>query len=100
MIRRLLCVLTVCLVANSPLLAAADPPALRVLFLGDQGHHRPFDRAGQITPVLAARGIEVTYTEDLANLNPKTLAKYDALLVYANSTTVGPEQEKALLAYV
>ncbi len=75
-------------------------PAIKVLFLGDQGHHRPADRAAQITPVLAGRGIDVTYTEKLGDLNPATLARYDALLIYANSTVISPEQEKALLEYV
>src|SRR5688500_12351071 len=44
--------------------SAADP-TLKLLFLGGRGHHRPADRAAQLIPVLAARGIAVTYTEDL-----------------------------------
>ncbi len=82
---------------------AADPPAtttLSVLFLGDQGHHRPADRYAQIAPVLAGRGIEVAYTEKVSDLNPDTLRKYDALLIYANTTRIGKDQEKALLDYV
>ena len=85
----------------------SPPPAggesgqpLSVLFLGDQGHHRPADRAAQITPVLAGRGIHVTYTEKTSDLNPETLARYDALIIYANTTRIGPAQEKALLDYV
>jgi putative membrane-bound dehydrogenase-like protein len=78
-----------------------DPKApLKVLFLGDQGHHRPADRAAQLTPVLAGRGIKLDYTEKLDDLNPATLARYDALLIYANSTFITREQEKALLEYV
>jgi putative membrane-bound dehydrogenase-like protein len=73
---------------------------LKVLFLGDQGHHRPADRAAQITPVLALRGIELTYTEDANALNLENLAKFDALLIYANIERITPEQEKALLSYV
>ncbi len=83
---------------------AADTPvaskALRVLFLGDRGHHRPNDRFQQIAPVLASRGIETTYTEDAGDLNPETLSRYDVLLVYANIDTITPAQEKALLDYV
>ena len=45
-------------------------------------------------------GIEITYTADPNDLNPETLAKYDALLIYANHTTIAPEQEKALLDFV
>ncbi|HJZ56076.1 MAG TPA: PVC-type heme-binding CxxCH protein, partial [Gemmataceae bacterium] len=92
--------LAITLSAPATLLAGEGPAPLKVLFLGDQGHHRPADRAAQITPVLASRGIAVTYTEDLGSLNPGNLAKYDALLVYANTTRIGPGQEKALLDYV
>ena len=73
---------------------------LAVLFLGDKGHHRPADRYAQIAPVLAGRGIEVTYTEKMSDLNPETLGKYDALLIYANTTRISKDQEKALLDYV
>jgi uncharacterized protein len=81
---------------------AADTPSkpITVLFLGDQGHHRPGDRAPQIIPVLATRGIEITYTEAMSDLNPQTLAKYDVLMIYSNETRIEPEQEKALLDYV
>lgn len=80
--------------------SAADEP-LKVLFLGDQGHHRPADRAKQLIPVMKDRGIDITYTEDQADaLKPETLAKYDALIVYANSTEITPDQDKALLDYV
>ena len=51
----------------APTSDAQQPPTpkpLKVLFLGDQGHHRPADRAAQLIPVLASRGIDVTYTED------------------------------------
>ncbi len=75
-------------------------PRLRALFLGDRGHHRPADRAAQLKPVLAGRGIDVTYTENVKDLNKETLAKYDALLIYANTESIAPEQEKALLDYV
>ncbi len=79
---------------------AADPPALKVLFLGDNGHHRPRDRFDQLQPVLARRGIELVYTDRVSDLNAKTLAGYDALLIYANTESITPEQEQALLDYV
>ena len=92
--------------SGSPVLAvlAADPPApkgkpLAVLFLGDNGQHRPADRSEQLAPVLAGRGIDVTYTEKVSDLNPETLGKYDALMIYANTTRdrAGPGEGAARL---
>ena len=83
MMRRFLVALA--LVLTPSLLLAAEPSEpLKVLFLGDKGHHPPADRAAQLIPVLAGRGIEITYTEKLADLNPENLARYDGLIVYAN----------------
>ena len=79
-------------------LATGSPDDLRVLFLGDRGHHRPADRAKQLVPVLAERGIAITYTENPDDL--LRLAGYHALLVYANIDAITPAQEQALLAYV
>jgi len=82
---------------------AAEPPVskpLSVLFLGDRGNHRPAERYPQIAPVLAERGIEMTYTEKVSDLNPETLGKYDAVLIYANTTRISKYQDKALLDYV
>jgi hypothetical protein len=81
-------------------LAAAEPKPLKVLFLGDNGHHRPADRYRQLEPVFAKRGIEVVYTDKPEALSEKTLAGYDALIVYANTTRINPDQEKALLEFV
>jgi putative membrane-bound dehydrogenase-like protein len=88
-----------------PATFAADPPApegkpLTVLFLGDKGPHRPADRYPQLAPVLSGRGIEMTYTENVSDLNAGTLGKYDALVIYANTTQIGKDQEKALLDFV
>ena len=80
--------------------AEGSAKPLTVLFLGDQGHHRPSDRAPQLIPVMATRGIDITYTEAMSDLNPETLAKYDVLMIYANTEKIAPEQEKALLDYV
>jgi putative membrane-bound dehydrogenase-like protein len=81
--------------------APAADTRLTALFLGDKGHHQPAARAEQLIPVMANRGIDVTYTDDVASaLRPDTLAKYDALIVYANIDTIAPDQAKALLDYV
>src|SRR5207302_10341686 len=73
---------------------------IKVLFLRDKGHHQPIERFRQLQPVLAARGIDITYTDKVAALNEKTLVDYDGLLIYANTTKIAPEQEKALLDFV
>ena len=99
--RRLLALMLV--VGLAPSLLPADEAGVspRVLFLGDKGHHRPAERAAQLIPVLASRGIEVDlHRGHRLDLNPETLAKYDALIVYANIDEIAPEQEKALLDYV
>jgi len=96
---KLLCTILIgaCLVNSA---AAADKKPIRILFLGDNGHHRPADRFKQFQPVLAKRGIELTYSDKAADLNPKTLANYDGLLIYANTTRISKSQEKALLEFV
>ncbi len=79
---------------------AEEPKPIKILFLGDDGHHKPADRFKQMQPVLQKRGIELTYTDKAESLNAKTLADYDGLLIYANTEKITPEQEQALLDYV
>jgi len=74
--------------------------SISILFLGDRGPHRPSERAQQIIPVMQARGINITYTENLGDLNAATLDKYDGLILYADQDKIEPAQEKALLDYV
>jgi putative membrane-bound dehydrogenase-like protein len=81
-------------------LPAEQPRTIKILFLGDEGHHRPAERFRQLQPVLARRGIDLVYTDRVEALNPKTLGRYDGLLVYANIEKISPEQEKALLDFV
>ncbi|MCU0876551.1 MAG: ThuA domain-containing protein [Pirellulaceae bacterium] len=78
--------------------SAAEP--LKLLFLGDSGHHQPPARFKQLQPVLKERGIELTYTDKLDDLNPDTLGQYAGLVIYANQERISLEQEKALLDYV
>src|SRR5579864_8621038 len=95
---RQLAAIAICLSAAEG--QAAEPARVKVLFLGDNGHHQPRARFAQLQPVLARRGIDLTYTDRVADLNAKTLAGYDALAIYANTESISPEQEKALLDYV
>ena len=80
---------------------AQAPRPVTVLFLG---HHSQHHDSARFEPMLAdalkPEGIEFTYTEDPNDLNPSKLAPFDALMIYANHTTITPEQEKALLDYV
>ncbi len=73
---------------------------LDVLFLGDNGHHRPRERFAQLEPVLKPRGIHVTYTENMDDLNLRNLREYDALILYANIDSIEPPRASALLDYV
>lgn len=76
-------------------------PRLRVLFLGDGGHHQPARRAADLMPVLAEHGIDATYTDDVAStLTPDRLAQFDGLIVYANIDRIEDANAAALLQYV
>ncbi|HKI31798.1 MAG TPA: PVC-type heme-binding CxxCH protein [Gemmataceae bacterium] len=97
--RRTLLACSLALLLGGPVHADAPKP-LKILFLGDNGHHQPAQRFRQLAPVLAARGIDLTYTDKVEALNPKTLGGYDGLLIYANTDKITPDQEKALLDYV
>ncbi len=49
----------------------AEPKALKLLFLGDNGHHKPADRFIQVQALLAKRGIDLTYTDRVEALAPR-----------------------------
>src|SRR5687768_1890163 len=76
------------------------PRRLKVLFLGDNNHHQPLERLRQVHSHFSRRGIDFTYTDRLADINPTNLNRYDALLVYANIERITPDAEKAILNYV
>jgi type 1 glutamine amidotransferase len=80
--------------------SGAAPRRVKVLWLGDDGHHVPLARARQVYADFARRGIDFTYTDRMEDLNPQNLARYDALMVYANVERIAPEQEQAILDYV
>ncbi|WP_461104896.1 PVC-type heme-binding CxxCH protein [Spirosoma koreense] len=78
----------------------AQPRRTEILFLGDNGHHRPIERVPQLMAALGDKGINITYTDKLEDLNPDNLNKYDGLLIFANWDSIPKQQEKALLDYV
>ena len=95
---------TLCLVGYAAGPEKASEPAVprrvKVLFLGDSGHHVPLERCRQVFSTLARAGVDLTYTDRLDDLNPQNLSRFDALLVYANIERIGADQEKAILDYV
>jgi putative membrane-bound dehydrogenase-like protein len=84
----------------SPSRGEGEENRLKVLFLGDNGHHKPAARAAELLPALARAGIDVAYTDDLGELSSANLARYDCLIIYANHDVIAPEQEEALLKFV
>lgn len=94
--------LMIVLFTQAILLAGADAQAedVRVLFLGDSGHHVPQLRFRELEPVLRSRGIEMTYTDKVTDLNAETLNQYDVLALYANIDEIAPEQADAVMQYV
>ena len=77
-----------------------DDP-LRLVFLGDNGHHQPARRAAELLPGLRERGVEVRYSDDMnAVLTPEKLGQLDGLIVYANIDQLGDQQATALLEFV
>jgi len=72
-----------------------------VLFLGNKGKHHD---SGKYAPWLAIslfkKGVNLTYTVDLNDLNAENLAKYDGLVIYANHDSLSPAQEQAMKGFV
>lgn len=97
----ILAVVAVCFVPVLAEVASAEAPQqLDVLFLGDNGHHQPFQRYLQLRPVMIERGIKLDYTDKMSDVNANNLQRYDALLLYANIDEIAPAQAQALLDYV
>jgi len=79
---------------------AAEPPPLKVLFLGDAGHHLPLARFRQLEPVFAARNITLTYADGPDVLTADGLKPYDGLMAFANIERGTPEQVRAIREFV
>ncbi len=101
------CLLVFTLVVAVITLAAPDGDrkpvqgrAIQLLFLGDGGHHNPSARVVELKHALGKEGIFLTYTENLDDLTPGNLARYDGLMVYANIGGLAASQEQAILDYV
>ena len=72
-----------------------------VLFLGHNSKHHDANKyAPWLAITLFKKGINLTYTTSLNDLNTANLAKYDGLIIYANHDTISSSQEAALKAFV
>lgn len=95
----LLPLLSLCLF--SPLASAGTPRPIRVLFLG---HASPHHNSNQYYPILAERvkgeAIEFDYQTKPECLSSENLAKFDAVMLYANHGRITPEQFDALFSFV
>lgn len=93
--------LSVLIAAAATLLTVSAPAAeLKLLFLGDNGHHRPESRFQELAPALEQHGLELHYTDRMEDINPETLSEYDGLMLYANIDRISDAQAKAVLDYV
>ena len=77
------------------------PRKIEILFLGHSSeHHDSETYLPYLASTLSHKGINFTYTDELASINSENLARYDALAIYANHDEIKPSQEKALINYV
>lgn len=80
---------------------AVIPKRAEVLFLGHTSDHHNSQRyAPWLSIKLFMSGINLTYTNDLSDLNSDHLDKFDALVIYANHETISSDQEAALKSFV
>jgi type 1 glutamine amidotransferase len=86
---------------GSSLALAGTPRPLRVLFLGHASTHH---NSNQYFPILAERvkgeAIEFDYQTKPDCLSTENLAKFDAVMLYANHGRITSEQFDALLGFV
>ncbi|MDB5111297.1 MAG: rane-bound dehydrogenase domain protein [Mucilaginibacter sp.] len=72
-----------------------------VLFLGNLSKHHDSNKyAPWLAIKLFESGINLTYTNDVNDLNTENLSKYDGVIIYANYETISPSQENALKNFV
>jgi putative membrane-bound dehydrogenase-like protein len=86
--------------ARAPGAERASQDRLNVLFLGDNGHHQPWQRLKVAKPGLASQGLEIVYTDQVSDLREEVLSRYDALMIYGNQPRMTDEQLQALLNFI
>lgn len=93
------CLLTLLLIAAMSATTQAGNE-LHILFMGDNGHHRPEARFQQLADALEPRGIHLKYTDRMTDLNMETLSSFDGLMLYANIDRIEKAQASAVLKFV
>ena len=77
------------------------PRRLELLFLGhDKDNHNSRAYMPILASALAKDAINITYTEDVGDINTQNLSLYDGLIIYANHEQITAGQEEALLDFV
>jgi len=86
---------------NKNFLSSSDPRRVEILVLGHESEHHNSEKLMMYleTP-LFQRGINLTYTTDVNDLNSDKLNNYDGLMIYANHEKITPEIESALKSYI
>ena len=80
---------------------SSAPRRVEILFLGhDSEHHNSEKLMPLLAMPLFQKGISLTYTSDLNDLNEEMLNKYDGLMIYANHDEITSQQEQALKKYI
>ncbi|HEX4000391.1 MAG TPA: PVC-type heme-binding CxxCH protein [Pirellulales bacterium] len=81
--------------------AASGAGRIHVLLLGDRtGHHRPEVFAKVISAALGPMGIDLTFTQNIHDLNADKLNHFDCLAIYGDSGDLPPAEERAMIDYV
>ncbi len=91
-------ILAFLLIACGQNLFSQEP--VKVLMLGDSGAHKPSEFYRALVEPLKKNSIELTYTENLSDINADKLKGFAGLLIFANITRITPEVETTLLEYV
>ena len=93
--------LTILFIISLMSITSLQAETVKALFLGHSSkHHNSRKNHYLLFPEFLQRGIEMTYTEDVKDLNAATLSKYDVLILFANHEKISPQQEKDLIAFV
>jgi putative membrane-bound dehydrogenase-like protein len=82
-------------------LSMTEPRRVEILVLGHESEHHNSEKLMlHLGTPLFQKGINLTYTTDLNDLNEEVLNNYDGLMIYANHDSISSNQESALKKYI